>query len=401
MADHADQADQADQAAMSDKVRNRGDGVSTIQDVARAAGVSVSTISNVLNGRVDRMRPETLQRVEAAIAALGYRPNRAARQLKTGHTPMLGLLVPSIANPMYGYIAREIETCAQELHGHSVVLGNTYRNKAKETRFFDDLLSLGVRGVIVISSLVDEEHFESAVRRGLVMVSYDRRATPGVATAIDHVSVDNAEAARLAAAHLIELGHRRIAFVTASGRTMSRSEKIRGFRQAAESAGLPARHARVIEGSTSSQYGDSEMADVGRMLAGRIARERDRPTGVVAVNDMLAFGLLAGFREAGLHVPNDVSVVGMDGLFLSSFTTPGLTTIRLPVPEMARTIVERVVGRMADPASATGEFLFTPDLVIRETTAPPPGAKAPSASPRTAAGKAGAARRAGATAGTR
>lgn len=348
--------------------------VSTIQDVARAAGVSVSTISNVLNGRTDRMRPETLGRVEAAIAALGYRPNRAARQLKTGHTPMLGLLVPSIANPMYGYIAREIETCAQELHGHSVVLGNTYRNKAKETRFFDDLLALGVRGVIVISSLVDEEHFETAVRRGLVMVSYDRRATPGVATAIDHVSVDNFEAARLAAAHLVDLGHRRIAFVTASGRTMSRNEKVRGFRHAADAAGL-AKGARVIDGSTSSEYGDSEMADVGRMLAARIARERDRPTGVVAVNDMLAFGLLAGFREAGLSVPHDVSVVGMDGLFLSSFTAPGLTTIRLPVPEMARTIVERVVGRMANPAAATGEFLFAPELVIRETTAPPQSAK--------------------------
>src|SRR5262245_19841274 len=100
--------------------------MSTIQDVARQAGVSVSTISNVLNGRIDRMSRETLHRVERAITALDYRPSRAARQLKTGHTPMLGLLVPSIANPMYGYLAREIETSAQELHGFSVVLGNTY-----------------------------------------------------------------------------------------------------------------------------------------------------------------------------------------------------------------------------------------------------------------------------------
>jgi DNA-binding LacI/PurR family transcriptional regulator len=345
--------------------------MSTILDVARVAGVSVSTISNVINGRTDRMRPETLQRVEAAIAALDFRPSRAARQLKTGQTPMLGLLVPSIANPMYGYIAREIETAAQELHGHSVVLGNTYRNKDKETRFFDDLLALGVRGVIVISSLVDEEHFESAVRRGLVMVSYDRRATPGVASAIDHVSVDNAEAARLAAAHLIAHGHRRIAFVTAAGRTMSRSEKIRGFMEAASAAGLGDDAARVIDGSTGSVYGDSEMADVGRMLAQRVARDRNRPTGLVAVNDMLAFGLLAGFRDAGLAVPQEVSVIGMDGLFLSSFTIPGLTTIRLPVPAMARTIVERVVGRMADPHIVPDEFLFAPELEERESVAAP------------------------------
>ncbi len=347
--------------------------MSTIADVARHAGVSVSTISNVLNGRVDRMRRETLERVEAAIVALDFRPSRAARLLKTGHTPMLGLLVPSIANPMYGYIAREIETAAQERHGHRVVLGNTYRNSAKETGFFDDLLAHGIRGVIVISSLVDEEHFESAVRRGLVMVSYDRRATPGVASGIDHVSVDNFEAARLATAHLIARGHQRLAFVTASGQTMSRREKIRGFEAAAEAAGLPRGAAQVIDGSTESEYGDSEMADVGRRLAGRIAAMKKRPTAVVAVNDLLAFGMLAGLRDAGLAVPRDLSVVGMDGLFLSALTCPALTSVRLPVPEMARTIVERVIGRLADPSIAPGEFLFQPELIERESVdAPPP-----------------------------
>ena len=345
--------------------------MSTIADVARKAGVSVSTISNVLNGRADRMSAETLMRVEAAITALNYRPNRAAQQLKTGQTPMFGLLVPSIANPMYGMIAREIETAAQERHGHRVMLGNTYRNKDKESGFFDDLLAHGVRGVVVISSLVDERHFEAAVKRGMVMVSYDRRATPGLASAIDHVSVDNFEAAQLAAQHLIAKGHRRIAFATATGYTMSRSEKMKGFFAAAESAGLRD-DARVIDGSTQSAYGDSEMADVGRLLAARIAAERDRPTGLVAVNDMLAFGLLAGFREAGLAVPGDVSVIGMDGLFLSALTSPALTTVQLPVPAMARTIVERVIGRLADPTITPAEFLFEPLLVERESVAAPP-----------------------------
>ncbi len=345
--------------------------MSTIQDVARHAGVSISTISNVLNGRVERMRSETLMRVQDTIASLNYRPNRAARQLKTGQTPMLGLLVPSIANPMYGDIAREIETSAQEQFGHRVLLGNTYRNRAKETGFFDDLLAHGVRGVIVISSLVDEHHFESAVARGLVMVSYDRRATPGAASAIDHVSVDNFKAGKLAAEHLIAQGHQRIAFATAAGQTMSRSEKIKGFFHAADEAGL--RHAAcVIEGQTDSEYGDSEMPDVGRKLARRMAADPMRPTGVVAVNDLLAFGLLAGFREAGLSVPRDVSVVGIDGLFLSPFFNPGLTTVRVPVPEMARTIVQRVIGRMADPSIAPAEFLFEPDLVQRESVATAP-----------------------------
>jgi DNA-binding LacI/PurR family transcriptional regulator len=272
---------------------------------------------------------------------------------------------------MYGHIAREIETAAQEQHAHRVLLGNTYRNRDKETGFFDDLLAHGVRGVVVISSLVDEAHFEAAVRRGLVMVSYDRRATPGLASAIDHVSVDNFEAGRLAAAHLIAHGHRRIAFATATGQTMSRSEKIRGFMAAAQTAGLQDQ-ASVIDASTASDYGDSEMADVGRLVAARVAAARTRPTGIVAVNDLLAFGLMAGLREAGLQVPRDVSVVGMDGLFLSALINPALTTVRLPVPDMAATMVERLILRMANPRIAPSEFLFGPSLTAGESVTAPP-----------------------------
>jgi DNA-binding LacI/PurR family transcriptional regulator len=345
--------------------------LSNIQDVARQAGVSTSTVSNVLNGRTDRMGRATLARVEKAILALNYRPNRAAQQLKTGNNPMLGLLVPSIANPMYGYIAREIETVAQQKYGHRVMLGNTYRSKEIETGFFDDLFSHGVRGVIMISSQLDEQHLDLCVQRGLVAVSFDRPATPGASPALDHVTVDNAAAARMATEHLISRGHRRLAFATASGQTMSRREKVKGFLAAAQAAGL-ADSAHVVEGSMQAGYGDSEMADVGRMLAARIAADPRRPTGIVAVNDLMAFGLMAGFRDAGLSVPADVSLVGIDGLFLSALMNPGLTTVRLPVPLMAQKLVERVIGRMADPGIKPGEFIFQPDLVERDSVAAPP-----------------------------
>jgi DNA-binding LacI/PurR family transcriptional regulator len=352
-------------------IKNK-DCVSKIRDVASHAGVSTSTVSNVLNGRGNRMTKETLARVEAAIAELKYRPNSTARQLKTGHTPVLGLLVPSIANPMYGFIAREIETLAQERYGFRIMIGNTYRDKDKEARFFDDLMSHGVRGVIIISSLIDEQHFESAGERGLVVVSYDRRATPGVESGIDHVSVDNFEAARQATAHLIEKGHTRLAFVSAAGMTMSRREKINGFMAASASACLAA-STQVIEGTPLNEYGDSMMSELGRIeavaLAGRKGSER--PTGIVAVNDMMALGLMAGFREAGLSVPADVSVVGIDDVFLSALMHPALTTVRLPVPEMAHTIVERVMSRLADPAIPTGEFMFQPTLMTRASVAAP------------------------------
>jgi DNA-binding LacI/PurR family transcriptional regulator len=346
--------------------------VSRISDVAQRAGVSTSTVSNVLNGRSDRMAKETLARVETAIRELKYRPNTSARQLKTGHTPLIGLLVPSMANPMYGFIAREVETLAQERYGFRIMIGNTYRDAAKEAHFFEDLMAHGVRGVIIISSLVDEQHVEAAAERGLVVVSYDRRATPGMASVIDHVTVDSFESSRIATQHLIEQGHRRLAFVTPSGRTMSRGEKINGFLAAAKTAGLED-SAQVIEGLPVDEYGDSMMSELGRMQAGELARASKRPTGVIGVNDLLAFGLMAGFRDAGLSVPQDVSVIGIDNVFLSTLMHPAMTSVRVPVPEMAQVMVERVMSRLADPSMATQEFVFAPTLVARDSVAPPRG----------------------------
>jgi DNA-binding LacI/PurR family transcriptional regulator len=347
--------------------------MTTIQDVARHAAVSVSTVSNVLNGRADRMRPETLARVESAIATLHFRPSTLARQLKTGQTPLLGLLVPSMANPMYGYIAREIETCAQERFGYRLVIGSTYRDRAKESAFFDDLLAHGVRRVIVISSLADERHFESAVERGMVVVSYDRGATPGQRSRVDHVMPDNFAAARLATNHLIEKGHRRLAFATVAGMTMSRSAKIAGFQAAAAAAGLE-RSAQVLDGGPLNEYGDSVIAEVGRATALQLARLRTPPTGIVALNDLMALGLMAGLRDAGRRVPDDVSVVGIDGLFLAALSHPMLTTVQLPVREMAQAMVERALRPDVDCAASEHEIVFTPTLLVeRESVAAPPG----------------------------
>ena len=335
----------------------------TIQDVARRAGVSVSTVSNVLNGRGDRMRAETLARVNGAIADLQFSPNKLARQLKTGQTPLLGLLVPSMANPMYGYIAREVEAAAQNRFQHRLLIGSTYRDPRKEAEFFDDLLAHGVRRVIVISSLADEQHFEQAAARGMNVVSYDRRATPGRPPVVSHVTPDNFEAARLATQHLVDHGHRRLAFVTVAGMTMSRSAKIAGFQAVADAAGLR-RSALVLDGGPLDEYGDSVIAEVGRATGLQLAAMKQRPTGLVALNDLMALGLMAGLREGGLRVPQDVSVVGIDGLFLAALANPPLTTVQLPVSEMAQAMVERAINPVA------GEVVFAPaGLVERGSVA--------------------------------
>jgi DNA-binding LacI/PurR family transcriptional regulator len=343
--------------------------MTTIQDVARQAAVSVSTVSNVLNGRGDRMRPETLARVEAAIETLQFRPSKLAQQLKTGQTPLLGLLVPSMANPMYGYIAREVETAAQERFGFRLLIGSTYRDPAKEAAFFDDLLAHGVRRVIVISSFSEERHLESAVQRGMAVMSYDRRATPGRPSGVGHVTPDNFEAARVATQHLIGKGHRELAFVTIAGLTMSRSDKIAGFHAACEAAGL---RGSVLDGGSLNEYGDSVIAEVGRATGLQLAADAGRPTGIVALNDLMALGLMAGLREGGCRVPHEVSVVGIDGLFLAALSNPLLTHVQLPIREMARAMVEQVLA----PAAAAGaprERVFEQvQLIERESVAAPP-----------------------------
>ncbi|WP_338153168.1 LacI family DNA-binding transcriptional regulator [Serratia liquefaciens] len=180
--------------------------MANIRDVARHAGVSVSTVSNVLNGRVDQMRKDTLARIEQAMAALQYQPNRAAQQLKTGQVKMLGLLVPSIVNPSFAALVREIELAAKQNYGYQVLLGDTHRQQEEEIRFLDDLLALGIRGVVVASTFYDRPHFRDALKRGLVMINYDERtlaATGEAALPIDSVSMDNCAAGSMAAQHLI------------------------------------------------------------------------------------------------------------------------------------------------------------------------------------------------------
>lgn len=344
--------------------------MATIHDVAALAGVSVSSVSNVLSGRTDKLGAETYQRVEEAIRTLSYRPNRAARQLKTGHTPMLGLLVPSTANPMYGQLALKIEAAAQERYGYRVLLANTHRDKQHEARMFDDLLSFGVKSVIVVSSMDDERHLEEAIARGLAVVSYDRSIDLAEHSQVDHVSPDNFHAGYIAARHLIAQGHSCLAFLVPGGKTVSRSQKIAGFCKRVAEAGLQDR-SEVVEGQVAAIYGDAELASLGFAMASQLKAMRPMPSGVVTVNDLLAIGLLSGLQQAGLRVPEDISVVGMDGLSIAAFTNPGLTSVAMPLDAMAGAMVQRVVERSRQLEQAPVNLMFEPELVCRHSVAAP------------------------------
>lgn len=344
--------------------------MATIQDVARLANVSVSSVSNVLNGRAERMRRDTFVRIEQAIKKLGYRPNQIARHLKTGQIPILGLLVPTTLNPSFGQLAVAIEQVAQAKHNYRVLVCNTYRDKHLEEKMLDDLIGLGIRAVIVISSLNDERHIEAAIDRGLAVVSYDLGIDPSKPAKHDHVLPDNRLAGRLAANHLIAHRHKRLAFVKPKGATISRREKIEGFLGAVDDAQNGCT-AQIIDIDGGSRFGDNELAQLGFEAAQQIAAMAPRPTGIVAVNDMTAIGVMAGLRHCGLSVPEDVSVVGMDNVSVSEYVWPPLTTVATPVQDVADTMVEQAIARVHEPGSPPREFSFPPHLVERQSVSQP------------------------------
>lgn len=343
----------------------------TIQDVAQKAHVSPSTVSNLLNGRTERMRPETLDRIKRAIDQLGYSPNRTARQLKTGHVEMIGVVVPSVANPFYGGFARRIEQEALK-HGYQILLGNSERDPERERRYAEELWSYGVRGMIFGSSLLALTHLASLVERGLHIVAFDRPMQPADTLAIDSVSMDNTQAACQATQHLMDLGHRRIGFITGPIRTVNRMNRLEGYRNCLTSAGVEPDPGLIWEQALESGFGDTEGIELGRRGARELLSRSNPPTAFVTINDMYALGAYAGARDLGLHIPADLSIVGIDDIVLAEVVDPPLTTVRQPLADMTHAAVESVIARIAGKhARQPQHFTLSPELIVRGSTAQP------------------------------
>ena len=343
----------------------------TIQDVAKLAQVSPSSVSNALNGRTQRMRKETFQRIQKAIAQLNYQPNKIARHLKTGQLPILGMLVPSTANPLFGELAVAIETVAQKQYNYRLLVCNTQRDISIESAMLDDLISLGIKAVIVNSSMAETAHLLLAAKRGITIISYDTSPRQPTNLPYDHIYPDSHKTGWLAAKTLIDQGHRQLALVKPEGATISRQDKTAGFIDAAHAAPHKV-STRIIKIPTKRSYGDSELGQIGFDAATKIAASQPIPTGVVAINDMIAIGLMAGLRHHHLQVPKDISVIGMDNIPTTEFTWPPLTTIAMPVQAMAQTIVERALQRLENPTTPPNAFRFEPTLLVRQSVSSPP-----------------------------
>jgi DNA-binding LacI/PurR family transcriptional regulator len=339
-----------------------------IQDVARLAGVSTTSISNFLNNRMEQMRPDTQRKIQQAIAQLGYRPNNAARQLKTGVASMVGLLVPSLANQFFGSLACAVETAAARHHCH-VMTFSTFRDPERERAVMADLLAYGAQGIITGSALNDTDHLVAMTARCPV-VAFDIRRSDDSHERITTISVDNVAATTKAVEHLVALGHRAIALVTPPPHTLNRQDRIKGFQQAVAAAGVSGE--LVIADATDAPtdlHGDTQLFELGRSAAAQLLAAASKPTAAIAINDMMAIGIGIGLKQLGKRLPQDFSLIGIDDIFFSAANDPPLTTLRQPIQAMADAAVQRI---LAPGSCSAGGELFAPELIIRASTAAPP-----------------------------
>jgi len=327
----------------------------TIKDIAKAAGVSVQTVSNVVNRR-PVVREETRERVLAICRELNYTPNAAARSLVTGSRKMIGAVVPHIGNPTYAEVMTFLTRAAGDL-GFSTLVGDTGWEDEAESALLRSLIGQGVDGVILASTTEDGSGLRMVRDAGIPVVMLFNYPVPCPA---DSFRLDNAGAFRMITRHLIGLGHRRIAYVRGLARSVS-LEREAGWRSALQRAGLPAGDDQVAV----SGHGQDGGYAAGTSLLSRT----ERPTAIVCSSDIIACGVLDAAEDLGLRVPQDVAVTGCDDMFVAGMRRIRLTTLRYDHHALVRQALDRLMDRIAGRVGADDPMTMSIpcDLVIRDS----------------------------------
>ena len=332
----------------------------SLKDVAERAGVSIKTVSNVVN-KYEHVTPATREKVQRAIDALGYRPNLTARHLRKGRTGILALAVPELGNPYFAELAGAVVDAAAE-HDYTVLLDHTQGRRERELLVTQGFRARVIDGLILNPLELEAEDLATRTDEApLVLIGERRYDLP-----YDHIAIDNIAAARAAVRHLLDLGRRRIAFLGARGDRSSQPAHLRlvGWQAELAASGVPADEALAVpvEGWDRAN-GASAMA--------ALLDSGARPDAVFAYNDLVAIGAMRVMSERGLRVPEDIAVVGFDDLTEGRYGAVTLSTIAPDKRAIARLAVESVVHRI-DGAAREGARQLQPDfaLLVRESSGP-------------------------------
>lgn len=327
----------------------------TIKDVAKAANVSIATVSHVIN-ETRYVEDETKQRVLLALKQLDYRPNIVARSMRNGKTCTIGLVVPDVSNLFFSEIARRIENYGFE-KGYSVILCNSDNNLKKESQYFDILLAKSVDGVIFMPTGNEINSFDDYILKNIPIVVADRNY---YGDTVDTVMIDNEYGGWLATNHLIECGCKKIACITGPDFVESGIQRVEGYQRALHEAGIAEVPSLIVHGDFSMQSGYKAMDAL--ITAGK---EIDS---VFVLNDMMAIGAMACIRAHGRSIPEDIAVIGFDNIELAASMYPSLSTIAQPMEEIAASLVNILLERKKYPNLSTKRMVFHPSLIVRNTT---------------------------------
>lgn len=329
----------------------------TLRDIARRVDVSPATVSRVLNN-YSHVRPHVRERVLQAMSLLGYRPDHVARSLARRETQTLGLIVADITNPFYAETARAIVEKVRDC-GYHVILCNTDNRPSIHKEYIEVLQQRRVDGIIFGSVLLRDPTVEALVDSGYPCIMYNRRLRSGRG---NYIVLDNVRAAYDLTRHLIDLGHRRIGFVSGLPEMSVTAERLRGYKAALRDAGLRVEPHLIRPGAF--REGVAEHA------AQELLKLRARPTAVVAASDMMALGVMQAAGDLGLKIPQDLAVVGFDDIGISGHRQIQLTTMAQQKGEMGRLVAEGIMEIIRDPQHFVREPLqqvLMPTLVIRES----------------------------------
>lgn len=336
----------------------------SIKDIAKEAGVSHTTVSRALHGS-SLISEETTRRIQDAALKLGYLPSAAARSLKTNRSQALGVIVSNIDDPYFSEILQGIEEIAQPSN-YSLFIAASQRDRDRETSIVQVFRQHRVDGVIICSTDFSDKQSQNFSRYGIPIVVVNNQAVEDYRYSIYHDDVDGS---RQLTRHLIQLGHRKMAYLgnSISGRTTQ--DRLAGFRQEMDLAGLSIPDDYIYETAGSEPEKGLRAADYFLNLT-------DRPTAIVCFNDMLAIGMLKSLQERGVRVPDDLSITGFDNIVFSNYTNPPLTTLDQPKRFIGQKAAELILS-LVDSGSRQTMLeqkiqVLQGKLLIRQSTAHPP-----------------------------
>ncbi|QOR71118.1 LacI family DNA-binding transcriptional regulator [Ruania alkalisoli] len=331
--------------------------------VAARAGVSVGTVSNVLN-RPDLVAPATREKVEAVMREMGFVRNASARQLRMGRSQTVGLLVLDIVGPYFTAVAKGVEQRMAEA-GFVLMLCSSDRDPQTEERQLAQLEEHGVSGILIAPSTTNLAQVDGVRSRGTPVVLLDQ---PSPDAGRCSVAVDDVKGAAMAAHHLLEQGHRRIALINGPEHIQQAADRRRGLHQAVARAGLD------VGDLVEEVVVPALVASEGEHAVGLLMSEQQPPTAIMCVNDLVALGALRGLHARGLRVPEDVALIGYDDVEFASVLAPALTSVRRPKHEFGRRAAELLLEEI-DPGVGHShqQVMFQPELIVRGSTDPSQG----------------------------